>query len=89
MSTGEISWRDEKQLSHFYWKKFLNPIMGVPAHTYLSKYFLSHAEYFITSRSAYAYLFQNGLGILCPVKIVLIPTIIMLYISKRKSYLSE
>lgn len=60
------------------------------------KYFLSHAEYFIASRPQnkiylsihrYSYsrpLFQDGLGILCPVKIVLILTIIMVHISKEK-----
>jgi len=87
MNTGEISWKEIKQLSHFYWKQFINPITRVPAHIYLLKYFLSFAEYFITSIPAYAYLFQDGVGILCPVKIVLILTIIMLYhiFQNRKS----
>lgn len=68
----------------------MNPITGVPEHIYLSKYFLSNAEYFIGSKPPYSYLFQDGLGILYPVKIVLIPTIIMLHISKKKkSYFSE
>lgn len=87
--TSEISWKEEKQLSYSYWKQFMNPITGVPEHIYFSKYFLSHAEYFITSRPLYSYLFQDGLGILCPVKIILIPTIIMLHIIKKKSYFSE
>lgn len=90
MSPSEISWKEEKQLSYSYWKQFMNPITAVPEHIYLLKYFLSHAEYFIASRPPYSYLFQDRLGILCPVKIGFIPTIIVLHISKeKKSYFSE
>lgn len=96
MSLSEISWKEEKQLPYSCWKQFVNLITGVPERIHLSKYFLSHAEYFIASRPQnkiylsirrYSYsrpLFQDGLGILCPVKIVLILRIIMVHISKEK-----
>lgn len=82
MSTAEISCGEEKILIHFYWKKFKNPITIAITYllfkVFLVTYLIFHI---IQAKPEHAYLFQDGVGILYPVQMVLILTIIILYIT--------